>query len=177
MRVHGLSTIQAGLGVGIAFGLGGAIGTFAGGWLADRLAQRDVRWRQWVPAIGQVLGAPTALGAWLFSNTLLSIACLTLTYMFTLLYYAPTFATAQTLVSDRVRATASAVLLFCLTLVGSSVGPIVVGWVSDALTPQFGAMSLRYAMSLMALTILWSGWHFHCAAKALPADMARPVGQ
>jgi predicted MFS family arabinose efflux permease len=173
IRVHGLSTTKAGLGFGIAFGLGGAIGTYAGGWLGDRLGRHDVRWRQWVPAIGQFASIPITLGAWLVANTRLSIALLTLTYMLHLLYFACTFATAQMLVPERMRATASAVLLFCLTLLGSSVGPVVIGWVSDALAPTYGNLSLRYAMCLMAITIAWSGWHFHRAALALPQDFAR----
>jgi hypothetical protein len=106
-------------------------------------------------------------------DALLSVVLLTLTYMFGLLYFACTFATGQMLVPDRMRATASAVLLFCLTLVGSSVGPLVVGAVSDALEPDYGALSLRYAMCLMAVTIAWSGWHYHRAALALPGDFAR----
>ena len=73
-----------GSGFGIAFGLGGGVGTFMGGWLGDRLGQRDPRWRQWVPAIGQFLSIPTALGAWLCADPLLSIVLLTFTYMFDL---------------------------------------------------------------------------------------------
>lgn len=173
MRVHDLTATQAGLGFGLAFGVGGAIGTFMGGYLGDRLGQRDPRWRQWIPAIGQVLSIPTALGAWLCADPLLSIVLLTFTYMFGLLYFACSFATGQMLVPERMRATASAVLLFCLTLVGSSIGPIVVGAVSDALEPTYGALSLRYAMSLMVVTIAWSAWHYHRAAIALPGDFAR----
>ena len=173
MRVHGLTATQAGLGFGLAFGVGGAIGTFMGGYLGDRLGQRDPRWRQWIPAIGQFLSIPTALGAWLCADPLLSIILLTFTYMFGLLYFACSFATGQMLVPERMRATASAVLLFCLTLVGSSIGPIVVGRVSDLLEPTYGDLSLRYAMSLMAITIAWSGWHYHRAAIALPGDFAR----
>lgn len=174
MRVHEMPTAQAGLGIGLAFGLGGMIGTFMGGMLGDALGQRDARWRQWLPAIGQFLSLPTALGAWLIPDATFSIILLTLTYLLGLLYFAPTFATAQLLVPDQIRAMASAVLLFCLTLVGSSVGPIAVGWLSDLLAPELGALSLRYAMCLMGITVLWSGLHFHLAARALPADLARP---
>ena len=61
----------------------------------------------------------------------------------------------------------------CLTFIGSSLGPIVVGWASDRLAPQFGALSLRYALCLMGITILWSAWHFWCASRALGADLER----
>jgi predicted MFS family arabinose efflux permease len=171
IRVHGLSTAQAGLGFGLAFGIGGLAGTFLGGWLADRLGKKDVRWRQWIPAIGQLLAFPVTIGAWLVPDATVSIILLTFSYVFGLLYFAPSFATAQSLATGGMRAMASAVLGFCLTLVGASVGPIVVGWASDAWAGQLGVESLRYAMCLMGVTILWSAWHFHLAARALPADL------
>ncbi len=171
IRVHGLSTAQAGLGFGLAFGIGGLAGTFLGGWLADRLGKKDVRWRQWIPAIGQLLAFPVTIGAWLVPDATVSIILLTFSYVFGLLYFAPSFATAQSLATGGMRAMASAVLGFCLTLVGASVGPIVVGWASDAWAGQLGVESLRYAMCLMGFTILWSAWHFHLAARALPADL------
>ncbi len=175
IRVHGLTTAQAGMAFGLAFGLGGGLGTFAGGYFGDKIGLKDPRWRQWIPAIGQLLSAPTAAVTWLCGETWLSIVALILTYFFGLLYFAPSFATAQMLAPDRMRATSSAVLLFCLTLVGSSVGPIVVGKVSDMLVPTYGATSLRYAMALMVVTMLWSAWHYHLAARALPGDLARPA--
>lgn len=173
IRVHGLTAAQAGLAFGLAFGIGGLIGTFLGGVLSDALSQRDARWRQLIPAIGQLLSFPTALGAWLLPDVRASVACLALSYVFGLFYYAPTFAAAQQLADERGRATASALLLFCLTLVGSSVGPMTVGWVSDALAPRFGAVSLRYALCLMGITILWSAWHFWRASRVIGSDIAR----
>lgn len=123
--------------------------------------------------IGQMIAVPAAMGAWMTDGSLTSVILLGVTYFSSLLYFAPTFATTQMLVADDLRATASAVLLFCLTLIGSSVGPLVVGAASDALTPIYGAAALRYAMSLMVVTTTWSALHFHFAAKALPKDLAR----
>lgn len=173
IRVHGFTTAEAGLGFGIAFGAGGMAGTFAGGVLSDRLGKVDARWHQRIPAIGQLLSFPTAIGAWLVSSPTLCIVLLTLSYTFGLLYFASSFAAAQSLVPDRMRATASATLLFCLTIVGSSVGPVAVGWLSDRLLPTYGALSLRYAMCLMGITILWSAWEFYRASRAMPEDMRR----
>jgi predicted MFS family arabinose efflux permease len=175
MRVHGLTASQAGLRMGIVFGVGGLIGTFAGGVLADKLAQRDEAWRQRLPAIGQWLSLPTAIAAWLTPNLDLAVFFLTISYMMGLLYFAPTFAAAQSLVPDRIRATASAVLIFCLTIVGSSVGPLFVGWLSDLLVPTYGALSLRYALCSMGVTIALSAIFFHLASRALPGDMRRSL--
>jgi predicted MFS family arabinose efflux permease len=172
MRVHGMSSSAAGLGMGVVFGVGGLIGTFAGGWFGDRLARRSEAWRLRVPAIGQALSLPTALGAWLVADPVLAVALLTVSYMFGLLYFAPTFAAAQSLVPDRIRATTSATLLFCLTIVGSSVGPLVVGWISDALEPQYGELSLRYAMCSMAVTMALSALFFYLGSRRISRDVA-----
>ena len=171
MRTYTLAPRQAGVLIGLANGLGGLVGTFAGGALGDWLGKRDPRWRQGVPAIGLALSAPTALAAYLIPDQTWSVILLTLVYFFGLLYFAPTFAAAQLLVPDIFRASTSSILLFCLTLIGASVGPYVIGKASDLLAPRFGALSLRYAMCLMAVTMLWSAWHFLCAARALPADL------
>jgi predicted MFS family arabinose efflux permease len=172
IRVHGLSTTQAGLAFGLAFGLGGLAGTFLGGVVSDALGRRDPRWRLLVAAIGQLLSFPTALGAWLVPDARLSIALLGLSYLFGLLYYAPTFAAAQQLASEGARATATALLSFCLNLIGSSLGPMAVGWASDRLAPRFGPLSLRYALCLMGITILWSAWHFWRGSRTLGDDLS-----
>ena len=176
-RTHDLSTVEAGVGVGLAFGIGGGIGTFAGGLLGDKLGRRDARWRATVPAIGQFLCIPLSLGAWLIDDATVSIVLLGTVYLCGLLYFAPTFAAIQYLVPDSGRAMASAVLLFCLTLVGSSVGPMAIGSASDWLAPAYGQMSLRYAMCLMAVTMFWSGVHFVLAAGALAKDIDRAEGR
>jgi predicted MFS family arabinose efflux permease len=172
IRTHHLTAARAGAAFGFAFGVGGLVGTFAGGTLADWLGRRDPRWRQGVPAVGLLLAAPVSLVAFTASSLTISWICLTLTYCFGLLYYAPSFACVQSLVRDGFRATAAGVLLFCLTLIGASVGPWFVGFVSDLLKPTYGVLSIRYAMSLLPLTMLWSALHFYLAARALPADLA-----
>lgn len=171
MRTHDMTASQAGLGLGLLSGIGGLIGTFAGGMLADSLGKRDARWRQWVPAIAMALCTPIALACWLAPDPLVSMVLMGLVYMLGLMYFAPTFSAAQSLAPDEIRASASAVLLFCLTIIGSSVGPYAIGWASDYLTPRFGQLSLRYAMCLLAVTMAWSALHFFLAARALKEDL------
>lgn len=171
MRSYGFSTAEAGLAFGFAFGVGGIIGTFAGGTLCDRLGKRSPKWRQIVPGIGQLLLFPTMLGAWLAPTAVLSVGCLTLSYVFGLLYFAPTFAVAQSLAPDQLRASTSAMMALCITLIGSSVGPLVVGMVSDHLQPQLGGEALRYALCAITFTALWAAMHFFAAARCLPDDL------
>jgi len=48
-RVHGVDIATAGIVLGLATGIGGMIGTYLGGFLADRFQGRDKRWYMWVP--------------------------------------------------------------------------------------------------------------------------------
>lgn len=57
------------------------------------------------------------------------------------------------------RASASAVLLFVINMIGLGLGPLVVGALSDAYIPVFGDDNLRFAM-LTALTMGTSGVFF-----------------
>ena len=59
---------------------------------------------------------------------------------------APTFAAVQFLAPLRMRATASAVLLFATNIVGLGIGPAATGALSDALAPRYGTASIAYAL-------------------------------
>ena len=49
------------------------------------------------------------------------------------------------------RATASAVLLFILNLIGLGLGPTMVGVLNDVLHPRFGDESIRVSLLLLSL--------------------------
>ena len=70
------------------------------------------------------------------------------------------------------RASASAVLLFVINMIGLGLGPLVVGALSDAYIPIFGEENLRYAM-LTALTMGTSGVFFSMAHRTLLGDISK----
>ena len=88
-------------------------------------------------------------------------------------YLAPCIASTHFLVGIRMRAMASAVLLFMLNLIGLGLGPMLTGFVSDYLTPQFGADGLRYAMSITVMANVWCAMHYYWAAKSIKQDFER----
>ncbi|MDM0015312.1 MFS transporter [Variovorax sp. J22P168] len=176
MRVHGQSAGQAGLALGIASGLGGAAGILGGGILADRLGRKDPRWRQFVPSIGVALCAPAAIWAWLAPDLQTALVMLGLVHLLGMLCLAPTWANVQLLAPDDMRATAAALVQFCILLVGASLGPFAVGWLSDQLTPQFGAAGLRYALCGVAVFLVWAALHYFLAGQAMGRDLTRSRG-
>jgi hypothetical protein len=77
------------------------------------------------------------------------------------------------------RSVASAILLFILNIIGLGLGPQTVGFLSDALHPEFGEESLRYALLITSFVGLWGALHFVLGARTLKEDIerARVYGQ
>lgn len=173
IRVHGLSTGQAGLALGLISGVTGVVGTLAGGWLADLLGRRDNRWYAWLPAAMIAVRAPLFIMAYLAPTPGQAIALLILPGFLGNAFTGPVFGTVQTLAPVRTRAFASAWTLFVISLVGFGLGPLVIGMASDALKPAFGVRSLGYAICLAALGEIVSVGFFLMAARKLPKNGAQ----
>lgn len=145
-RVHGLGLTEV-AGWLALFAIGpGAAGIWLSGFLTDRLRRRFARASLWI-AIGSIsLMLPLELG-YAFAPS--ATAALILWGAIQLLggvYLAPMISFAHDLVEPRRRATASALLLLAINLIGLGLGPLAVGRASDVLTPAYGADALRYAL-------------------------------
>ena len=172
MRTHGLSTGEIGTWLAVIGFTGGVAGTYLGGYLSDRLAVRDLRWYAWVPALATVIYLPFAFLLYLWPDgrvaLLLALPGSTLGGM----YLGPTFAITQSAVRPAMRATASAILLFIINLIGLGLGPQGVGIVSDLLAPSFGRDALRYALLFVVVGFAsWSILHYALAARTLREDL------
>jgi hypothetical protein len=63
-----------------------------------------------------------------------------------LVWFGPILTAVQHLVPPTMRATASAIFLFIINLIGLGLGTPLIGLVSDATRARFGVESLRYAI-------------------------------
>ena len=145
-RTHDLSPGQVGLWFGIISGVGGILGTWLGGYLADRFGAKNRRHVLSAPAIGMALAVPLALLAYQASSWPVALILLFLPTVFNSFYYGPTYSAAQGLVPLRARAIASASLLFFQNLIGLGLGPLFFGMLSDWLQPAYGEESVRYVL-------------------------------
>jgi predicted MFS family arabinose efflux permease len=173
VRVHGMEIGPVGTWLAAA-GITGAIGTFLGGYLTDKLMLKDNRWYLWVPALSTIITLPFSMIIYNTGNVNLALALQFVTGLTFSMYLAPNLALAHSLVGLRMRAMSSAVLFFILNIIGMGLGPLVVGMVSDALVPEHGSESIRYALMYVVLVFnLWCVFHYWMASKTVGADLAK----
>lgn len=199
VRTFDLTLAQAGAIFGLLIGVSGIAGILAGGLAADVGGRRDLRWHTLVPAFGVACACPLYLLGYSRSSLPATIMWLGLGAMSLACYFAPSFAILQNLVGSRMRASASALLLLAMNVVGQGLGPVIIGWGSDRFaTRAFGApgdyaaaclgrpiqttlppacatasaTGLRLAILTTVLLLVWSAWHYARAGRpsAQPAQ-------
>lgn len=183
-----MSSTEIGIFYGTVSGVGGAIGTIYGGFLADKFGAKDRRWFLWVPMWGKIVGGPLFIAALLAPTPELSLLLYFPAIATAAMYLGPSLAITHHLVPASMRAMSSAVLFFILNIIGLGTGPTVVGIVSDWITAssaslsetaswigasvvQVEALSLKWAMifavlAMYPLCILW-----HWGAQNLPKGL------
>ena len=145
MRSFDLSLIEAGNFLASLVIIGGCVGVFAGGWLADRLGRGDRGWYARLPAIAWLITAPTFVAGYFAPNLWLAWVLLLVPNALNILWLGPIVTAVQHLVPAHMRATASASFLLINNLVGLGIGPWLIGRISDSLNATYGADALRMA--------------------------------
>jgi predicted MFS family arabinose efflux permease len=172
MRSHGIGAGAAGSWIA-TFALVGLLGTFLGGFLADRLAvkYRDQRWYLWLPGIAIILSLPFQLFSYLSESLATSITSFWVMTIFAATFFGPSYAVSQTLARPQIRALASSMLIFVQTLIGLGVGPSLVGAISDYLAPTMGANSLRYGLAAVGSVNALAAYHYFRGSKTYREDI------
>jgi MFS family permease len=183
MRSHGMTMVEAGSWLGIGAAIGGITGSMLSGFIVDRLRVYGEVWQLRVPAIAFLLSFPLFMIIYLLPGgtalylggfripgvALLSI----LTGMMSAMWAGPAFGAAARLVQPHQRAQATAMLVVIINVIGSALGPVLGGVVSDLLTGSFGTESLRISLMSMSVLTVAGGWLFWRAANHYPNDLAR----
>jgi MFS family permease len=176
IRVHGLSLTQAGLLLGAVGSLGGLVGAIWGGALCDRLVRRDHRWQLRLPAIGALVSAALQLlfilwptqHTWQIGGFTIPVAMVFMLFgaVFAAFWIGPTYAAVQSIAPAHWRTQAAAMLLLIFNLIGMGIGPVLVGVISDLLTPALAEQAIRYALAASLLSVLMGGLLYWRSAGA-----------
>lgn len=164
MRVHGLSLGDVGTQFGPLAGVIGIVSLLLTGWVADRLGARDPRWLLWAVALMIAVLLPFAFAAWLVPSRSLALIFIALSSVIGTAYLAPVVAAVQRLAPVHLRATASAILLFCTALIGG-LGPLISGLISDALQAELGVQALGRAMLVVPVAHACAGVLYAVATR------------
>jgi MFS family permease len=170
MRVHGMGIAEAGMWSGPITGVSGALGVLIGGRLSDHLGARDARWYLRLPALVALLGLPFTVVFILSESVELALLCLAPHMLLSAVPSGPVGAVVQAIVPLRMRALAAAMNLLAVNLIGTGLGPQMVGLFSDALSGVPGDQALRYAMLLVGVSNLLAGLLYLLAGRALSAS-------
>jgi MFS family permease len=171
MRVHGMGMVEVGVWLGLAIGVTGGLGAYLGGRFADGMGRRDPRWYVWLPAFELAAAVPFVAGFVLFDSRIAALLCFVPFHLLASMYLGPMLSTIQNLVIPRMRATASAVNLFVVNLVGLGVGPLLMGFLNDQLADDYGQAAIRWSMLFVGIVGGGSSILFYAAGRNLRQDL------
>jgi hypothetical protein len=138
-RAFGLDYATIGVYLGLAGSVPVALGTLGGGLVADFAGRRSGGWYALVPAAGLCLAAPLYILAFLERDWGRALLLLAAGGFFQYASLGPSFGVVQNVVAVRRRATATALLYLCLTLLALAGGAPFTGWLIDALAGAYYA--------------------------------------
>jgi predicted MFS family arabinose efflux permease len=168
-RTLHLNTHQTALYYGTIILVGGMLGVWAGGSVADRFGQGRRSVYVLAPALAFLAAGPLFLAALTTHSLVAAFALFLLPQALSLFWLGPVITAVQHLVPAAQRSSASACFLFVNNLIGLGFGSVFFGALSDALKPTFGADSLKYAIV--------SGLGFYLASAALLGLASRRIGR
>jgi MFS family permease len=187
MRYHGLSVAEAGLQATLVYGIAGAVGLYAGGFLSDRLAARRREGRLLLIAGSTSLSIPLAVLALARprGDAASFAALMALAVLAMYVYYGSIYAALQDVVPASLRGTALALYFFAMYVLGASLGPFLTGVLSDRFSASaaaaaggasleaFRAEGLRRAFHVVPLLGVLVVVVTLKAARTAPADVRR----
>jgi len=182
IRAHGLNLAGVARLMALANGIVGIAGVLSGGFLADRLARKDNRAYLLVPAIGAIGTGVCLAVAYRTPTEPVAAAGLVISFFFSNMIPSPSLAALQNMVDPRLRATAAALYLSMLNVIGG-LGPWSVGALSDfravCLFPD-GSGSYKDVCRVGITSVQHAGDVAHACAAAsslgLQQAMLIPVG-
>ena len=162
---------SANLMFGIIVVIDGILAALAGGWLGDFLLPKMKSSYYFVSAVSMALGVPVMIVA-LFSRGSMMIPAIGMAAFFLLLNTAPLNAAVINSVGAHVRATAIAINIFIIHILGDVPSPTMMGWVADRRSLQAAFVLPVIAMGISS-AILFYGMKF--APAVAVSGKAQPL--
>lgn len=172
-RTYGLRPGDVALPLGALIGGLGSVGAVVIGMVCDRASANDLRWRPWTIALCSAAALPFGWQMLQASSPHAAYAWNAVPALVGLVYASIAYTAAQELVQVRMRAFASAFMLFSLTLIGIGGGPWLAGLLSEHFAAAGYQQPLAHALKVMLAFNLASIACLLMAARSYRTDIAR----
>ncbi len=202
IRTHDMSIFDASVKIAMALALMASIGTYMSGYLADKYADRFPKALALIPMFAVAGVIPMHVTGYMTDSLWLAVPLLMVGQMLLYTYLCPLYAVPSGVVDSRMRATAVAVTLFIVNLLGYGLGPPLIGALSTILNATFlsgidpalsleackasnlavaaqtacdsaNADGLQWSMIIFKCMYIWSVFHFYMASRTIQQDMGR----
>ncbi|MBI3893512.1 MAG: MFS transporter [Candidatus Wallbacteria bacterium] len=140
---------------GLVSAAAGFVGTIAGGWAGDALQKKTPRAYFLLSGIGLILGVPFGCAAILCSGTTATWSMLFLSEVLLFLNTGPLNAALANVVPASMRASAFALNIFVIHLLGDVASPPLIGMVRDHAGPTTAMLAAIMPMGLAGAVYLW----------------------
>ena len=173
-RSFGVGIAVTGFWLGIIYGIAGGAGFYFGGFFADRIGRAGHRKAMLFIAASAVASALFYFGVFLSTSLIACMSLLVIPTVISNFYLAPVLSQTQSLVSLRMRAVASSLVLLIINVIGLAMGSPITGFISDSLEPRFGAESMRYSLLIVSTVLLpVAAWCYFRAGNFIEQDLQR----
>ena len=202
IRTHEMSIFDASVKIAMALAVMASIGTYMSGFLADKYAEQFPKALALIPMFAVLGVIPMHVTGYMVESLWVAVPLLMVGQMLLYTYLCPLYAVPSGVVDSRMRATAVAVTLFIVNLLGYGLGPPLIGALSTILNSVFlsgidpaltlesckavnvaaatqaacdtsNADGLQWSMVLFKCLYIWSVFHFYMASKTIQRDMGR----
>jgi hypothetical protein len=157
--VHGIPTVQATTGFGAIVVVTGFVGTFVGGWLGDYCLRYSRQAYLWFSGVVTLLAVPFAVLALIAGAASVYYPGIVLAQLLLFMSTGPINAAIINIVSPLERASAMALSMFAIHLLGDVPSPVLIGRLSDL-------SSLGRAVLVVPVAIAIGGMIWLAAARA-----------
>jgi MFS family permease len=165
-RAYGASVQVAGATFGTISVFGSIVGVLFGGYLANRLARRNLANLPRTAGWAMIICVPVFEFALSRSTLSAMYAPLFIGVMLQSIMSPPMFSSLYLVCNSNRRATALAIVLLFANLIGLGLGPFLAGAISDYLAPTLGnAESLRWAIMILFVVMFAAGGFMLRAAR------------
>lgn len=132
-RTHDMNVAEVATQISVPLGLAASLGAFTAGYLTDRISHRHPNAVALIPGWSLVLSVPFYWVGFSVESIPIALASLLVGNLLHYSYLGAQYTICQGVASTRSRATAVAIMLFVANLIGYGMGPLFVGFLSDAL--------------------------------------------